>query len=228
MTDHLHREGAAAWDIAPAVLSVLEREVKPGSVTLETGAGRSTVVFARQGARHHCVTPSEDEVARITAHCAAEGVRLDQVSFHVGFSQDVLPRLETPPLDVALIDGGHGFPIPAVDWQYIAPKLKVGGVLIIDDVDLWTGSMIVEFLRGEAAWKEEGILRGRSAVFRLVAPFTPHEWTKQPTVVAKSRWTQTRRKAMNALGLVMSGRIGEIGGKLANERRLAEAAKRDY
>jgi hypothetical protein len=65
-------------------------------------------------------------------------------------------------------------------------------------------------------------------VFRLVAPFTPHEWTKQPTVVAKSRWTQTRRKAMNALGLVMAGRLGEIGGKLANERRLAEAAKRDY
>jgi Methyltransferase domain len=228
MSDHLHSEGAADWDIAPAVLAVLENELKAGSVTLETGAGRSTVVFAKLGCRHHCVTPSTDEQARITAACAREGIAMDKVSFHIGFSQDVLPRLETPPLDLALIDGGHGFPIPAVDWQYIAPKLKVGGLMIIDDVDLWTGAMIVDFLRGEAAWKEEAILRGRSAVFRLIAPFTPHEWTKQPTVVAKSRFTQARRKAMNALGMVFSGRIGEIGGKLANERRLAEAAKKDY
>jgi hypothetical protein len=47
-------------------------------------------------------------------------------------------------------------------------------------------------------------------------------------VVAKSRWTQTKRKAINAFGMVLAGRIGEIGGRLAHERRLAEAAKKDY
>jgi len=228
MTNHFHREGEAAWDIAPAVLKILEQEVTPGAVTLETGAGRSTLVFAKAGARHHCVTPSQDEVARIVAQAQREGVSLETVRFHLGFSQDVLPSLKTQPLDLALIDGGHGFPIPALDWQFIAPRLKVGGVLIIDDVDLWTGAMIVDFLRGERAWREEAILRGRSAVFRLVAPFTHHEWTKQPTVVAKSRWTQTKRKAINAFGMVLAGRIGEIGGRLAHESRLAEAAKKDY
>ncbi|MFZ4121766.1 MAG: class I SAM-dependent methyltransferase [Caulobacterales bacterium] len=228
MSEHLHSDGQADWDISQEVLNTLRSSLKPGSVTLETGAGRSTVTFAELGCIHHCVTPSHDEAARIKAHCQAAGISTENLHFHFGFSQDVLPRLEIPPLDLALIDGGHGFPIPAIDWQYIAPRLRVGGLMLIDDVDLWTGAMIVDFLKGESTWKHEATLRGRTAAFRLVSVLEVHEWTKQPTVVAKSRFTQLRRKAINALGLIASGKIGEIGKKLENERRLAQSAKRDY
>jgi predicted O-methyltransferase YrrM len=223
----LHAGGAAHWDISQEVLNFIRTEVKPGSRTLETGAGASTVVFAEQGAQHECVTPSESEVAAITAACVARGVPAERITFRLGLSQDVLPKL-TGPLDLVLIDGGHGFPIPAVDWLYTAPRLVVGGLMAIDDVDLWTGAMIVDFLRGEDCWKQESLLRGRTAVFRLTKPFELHEWTKQPTVVAKSRITQGARKAKNLLGLIASGNLGAIKGKLVNERRLAEAAKDDY
>lgn len=224
----LHAAGAAAWDIQPGILALIDAHVRPGMTTLETGAGQSTIAFTKAGANHHAVTPSDDEALRIRAACAAQGVSVAHLHFHIGYSQDVLPRLEPTPVDFALIDGGHGFPIPAVDFCYIAPRLKPGGLMVIDDVDLWTGAMLVDFLKGEGAFSLQEIQRGRTAVFRCTGPFSLREWTNQPAVVAKSRLRQFSRKARNAVGLVLSGRAGELGKKLDNERRLAEAAKKDY
>ncbi len=224
----LHAGGAAAWDASEAVLAWLGRELRPGLVTLETGAGRSTLAFAAAGCAHEVVTPSASEIAAIRTEGALQGLAMEAVRFHEGFSQDVLPRLDAGErYDVVFIDGGHGFPIPAVDFQYLAPRLKVGGAMLIDDVDLWTGGMIVEVLKRDPAWAFEGLLKGRTAVFRKTAPFTAHEWTQQPYVRRKSFWPQTRRKLANGLRLVASGRMGAIAGKLANERRLAQAAQRD-
>ena len=224
----LHAGGAAAWDASEAVMAWLDRELKPGLRTLETGAGQSTLLFAARGCRHDVVTPSATEIAAIRAEADVRGVDLAQTTFHCGFSQDVLPSLaDDGELDVVFIDGGHGFPIPAVDFQYTAPRLKVGGALLLDDVDLWTGDMIVQVLRRDPAWRFEGRLNGRTAVFRTVAPFAAHEWTQQPYVVRKSFWPQTRRKLVNGARLLATGQFAAAAGKLANERRLAEAAKRD-
>lgn len=228
MTTLLHAAGSAAWDIQPGVLALIEAHVRPGMTTLETGAGQSTLAFARAGAVHHAVTPSDDEAARIRAACAAANVPVEHLHFHLGYSQDVLPRLEPTPLDFALIDGGHGFPIPAVDFAYIAPRLRPGAVLVIDDVDLWTGAMIVDFLKAEPAFAFMELQRGRTAVFHCRAPFTLREWTNQRAVVAKSRFTQWRRKAVNGLSLLMAGRLHDLLGKVENERRLAAAARQDY
>ncbi len=225
----LHADGDAAWDISGEVLDLIASQVRPGARTLETGAGASTLAFAQARAVHAAVTPSAEEIAAIRAEAERRGVSLANTVFHDGYSQDVLPRLsDAGRLDVALIDGGHGFPIPAVDWAYIAPRLNVGGLLIVDDVDLWTGRMLVDVTDAEPAWAREGLLRGRTAVFRLIAPFALREWTNQPAVVAKSRWPQTWRKLKNAAALALRGDLSAIRAKLANERRLAAAAARDY
>lgn len=223
----LHAGGAAQWDISREVLEFLTGHVREGDCTLETGAGASTMVFAAQGATHTAVTPSEDEVAAITAEADRRGIAMDKVHFALGYSQDVLPTLAGD-LDLVLIDGGHGFPIPAVDFTYTAPRLKVGGHLLIDDVDLWTGRMLVQFLDDEDAWSRVAILRGRTAVYRLDAPFSLREWTNQPGVVKRSRLPQTWRKARNALALAARGDFASLREKAANERRLSHAARDDY
>jgi predicted O-methyltransferase YrrM len=227
MTKHLHASGAAAWDASEAVLAFLEETLEPGWRTLETGAGRTTLLFARKGCRHDAVTPSSDEIAAIKAAGAAQGVDLSAVTFHEGFSQDVLPRLSDHELDLVFIDGGHGFPIPAVDFQYLAPRLRVGGMLLIDDVDLWTGDMIVQVLRRDRGWRFEAKLKGRTAVFEKTRPYVAHEWTKQPYVVRKSFWPQTQRKLANGLRLLARGDVAAAARKLDHERRLKEAARQD-
>ncbi|MGF1461645.1 MAG: O-methyltransferase [Maricaulaceae bacterium] len=223
----LHAGGAAAWDSQAATLALIAETVQPGMATFETGAGQSTLAFARAGARHQCVTPSGEEIARVRAAMDDAGLEAASVAFHEGFSQDVLPHLTLDPLDVVLVDGGHGFPIPAVDWLFLAPHLKVGGLLILDDVDLWTGAMIVDVLKAEPGWRHQTTLRGRTAVFELTAPFVPREWTNQPYVRRRSFWPQLRRKATNALGLAMRGDFKGLVDKARNEQALAAAAKHD-
>lgn len=139
--------------IAEEVLDFLTEHVNKDSVTVETGAGYSTIVFAQLGAKHTAITPATDEVQRIRAYCNEQGIATDRTTFRIGYSQDVLPDLEVTDVDLALIDGGHGFPIPAIDYFYLAPRLRIGGYLLIDDVDVWTGHMIVSVLKREPEWE---------------------------------------------------------------------------
>lgn len=211
-----HQQGNAVLDIAPEVAQLIRDRARPGMRTLETGAGRSTLMFVEAGTDHEAVSPSPDEHERILAEAARLGLDTSRLRFHVGFSQDVLPRLSGE-LDMVLIDGGHGFPIPAVDWAYLAPRLKVGGTLLIDDVDLWTGAMIVDFLRHEKAWRYEGCLRGRTAVFRLLAPCKLEEFTEQPYVLKRSRWPQRFRKASNLLRHLRDGEFNTLRSKIKRD-----------
>lgn len=211
-----HADGTATWDISPGVAEFLRRQVKPGMRTIETGAGRSTLLFAAAGAHHTVVTPSMDEKVRILAEATRQGIDTSMLSFKMGYSQHVLPQLEGA-LDIALIDGGHGFPIPAIDWAYIAPRLVVGGLLLIDDIDLWTGSMLVNFLKQEPDWGYETTLHGRTAVFRLLQPCQLREWNDQPYVAARSRWPQRLRKAGNVMAHVLRGEFGVLFGKFRRD-----------
>ncbi|MBM9461438.1 class I SAM-dependent methyltransferase [Nocardioides sp. zg-536] len=216
----LHREGAGNWMISEDVLAFLEAHVSAGDMTVETGAGYSTIVLAALGAHHTSVTPAEEEADAITAYCVEHQIPTDSVRFLFGYSQDVLPGLDLAEVDLALIDGGHGFPVPAVDFMYLAPRLKVGGHLLIDDVDIWTGAMIVSVLKQEPEWEYGGRLARRTAVFRKVAPYVAREWCDQPAVVAKSRITRATRQTANGLGRLAQGDLAGLRDRLRRAAQL--------
>jgi hypothetical protein len=80
----------------------------------------------------------------------------------------VLPNLVVSNrFDVVLIDGGHAFPIPFIDWHYTSQHLKKDGVLIVDDIDLRTVNILYEFLSKQPDWKRFQVIR-RTAFFRKV------------------------------------------------------------
>ena len=76
---------------------------------------------------------------------------------------EVLPSWTPRPLDLVLIDGAHGFPYPILDWWYLAPHVKVGGVVLLDDAYLPAVSSIVDFGRASAAWELEDAVSFRTA-----------------------------------------------------------------
>lgn len=205
--------------IAEEVLDFLTSHVNRDSTTVETGAGYSTIVFSQLGARHTTITPAAEEAARITAYCTENGISTERTTFAIGYSQDVLPDLECTDVDLALIDGGHGFPIPAIDYFYLAPKLRIGGYLLIDDVDVWTGAMIVSVLKREPEWEFEGKLARRTAVFRKTAPFVAREWNEQPTVVARSRVPMFVRKAANGTEHLLKGDFKGVWDRIQRARK---------
>jgi predicted O-methyltransferase YrrM len=190
------------------VLETIDAALRPGQRSVETGAGLSTIVFALRGADHVCVTPAVSEVEKIRAYCAAHAVDLGGVRFAIGRSEDVLPTLSLRDLDVALIDGGHGFPTPFVDWCYMAEPLRVGGLLVIDDIHLWTGRVLRDFLREEPGWTMRAEFPMRAVVFEKTAPMPAlPEWFAQPFVRRRSHRAATPGHALRKLwGLARGAR----------------------
>jgi hypothetical protein len=170
----LHLDGKASWQCLPLVLDFIDRTVQPGWQTLETGAGLSTAVFALRGARHTAVMPAADEAVRIRAFCREHGIPTDDVEFVIQRSELALPAMTSGPLDLILIDGHHGFPTPFLDWYYTADRLRVGGLLIVDDTQLWTGHTLKQFLVRQPGWQVATDFAPRSVVFRKVDDVSVH------------------------------------------------------
>jgi hypothetical protein len=169
----LHGEGDEYWGLAWPALEWLERNVTPGMSTLETGAGSSTIVFAAAGSDHVAVTPAADEEGRIRAECEQRGVESGRVRFLIGPSHEVLPAVEPRPLDIVLIDGAHGFPYPILDWWHVAPHVKVGGLVLLDDAYMPPVAAVVDGLRAQPAWEIAATLGDRTVVMRKLADGLP-------------------------------------------------------
>jgi hypothetical protein len=216
----VHVGGRHTWKLDPSVLQYLEPRIGDRSRTLETGSGVSTVLFAIKQTHHTCIVPSSEEVQRIEEYCRERGIALDRTRFHTRASEIVLPGLEDDPLDLVLIDGGHGFPTPVIDWFYTAGRLEVGGLLVMDDTDIWTGAILKSFLCEEPGWRLERDFMGRTAVFEKLQPFEPREWRNQPFVVRKTRRLHLLRQLRQGGNLLRRGRFGELLERIAHERRL--------
>ena len=169
----LHESGASCAGLHWPALEWIERTVQSGWATLETGAGLSTLVFAASGAEHESITPARDETERILAELRRREISSDQVRFHVGSSDEVLPSWEPRPLDLVLLDGAHGFPYPTLDWWYVARHLKPSGLLVLDDAYMSGVSALLDYLRSRPTWRVEEALGFRTVVVRKLADERP-------------------------------------------------------
>jgi predicted O-methyltransferase YrrM len=143
-----------SFAVAPDVLRYLAGVLEPGMVTLETGAGHTTIVFAMAGTRHFCITPSRAESERIRQYCAAIGLQPD-ITFLNESSDTALQKADVLPdaFDCVFIDGAHRFPLPCVDYHYAGDKVRIGGILGVDDRTLPSVEMLYDFLCVDADWQ---------------------------------------------------------------------------
>jgi len=173
----LHGAGDEYWGLAWAALGWLEDNVTAGMATLETGSGSSTLVFAAAGAEHEAVTPDAAEEERIRRECERRGIDSSSVRFRIGPSHEVLPRLEPRPLDLVLLDGAHGFPYPVLDWWYVAPRVRVGGLVLLDDAYMPPVRVVVDALREQPAWEVAAAIGQRTvAVRKVLDDLPPWDW----------------------------------------------------
>ena len=221
---------AEFWGLAWEALAFIERTVQPGMATLETGAGASTIVFAAQGADHEAVTPSAEEAERITAECERRGIPTEKLRFRIGSSADVLRTWDARPLDLVLVDGAHAFPYPMLDWWFLAPHLKIGGLMLLDDAYMPPVAAVVDHLRGSPAWRlEEPVSFRTAAACKLADEIPPGEWKgersggrmsfrylppqRRAFASARQRFFSTRVGLKAAeLARVLLGRSGRSGG----------------
>jgi predicted O-methyltransferase YrrM len=169
------------WATEPSCYRFLAERCRPGTRTLETGSGLSTVLFAALGAEHICCTAGQEEADRVLAHCTSRGIPTDHLRFEVGSSSRTLPALEAAGTtrDLVLIDGSHAFPLPAIDWFYGAALLERGGVLVVDDLRLPAVRVLTRFLDQDPRWQHVGGTRKWRAWERQTSGTLSEDWTEQ-------------------------------------------------
>lgn len=158
----------ANWSVPAPVLRFIHGCLSPGMRTIETGAGQTTVVFAIAGTRHTCVSPQPEHTSKVRAYCAGLGITGDVTFIHES-SDTALAREGVVPdtLDFVFIDGAHRFPFPCLDWHYTARRLKIGGIMGVDDCAMPSVKILHDFLCGEDEW-ELATLLGRTSFFRKI------------------------------------------------------------
>lgn len=170
------------WATEPSCYRFLAEHCPPGTRTLETGSGLSTVLFAALGADHVCCTAGQEEADRVLEHCRSRGIDTAGLRFEVGSSHRTLPPLEAAGLerDLVLIDGSHAFPLPAVDWFFAGSMLGAGGILVVDDLQLPAVQVLVRFLDQDPRWVWRGGTTKWRAWARTRGGTLSEDWTEQP------------------------------------------------
>lgn len=182
LEDYQVSQPSGVWSTDEDCYRFLAERCQHGSITLETGCGISTILFASWGTTHRCITPIRKEADAVAAYCQDRGILLDQVTFMVGSSSDVLPELNgsNPKLDVVLLDGSHGFPAPIIDWYYAARHLRRGGLVVIDDLQLPAVQLLADYLHADPRWLRVGGTAKWAAYERQNEGTLGEDWYLQP------------------------------------------------
>lgn len=152
----LPHEWHGAGTVSDRVLEALARHLRaqPPQLSVETGTGRTTLLFSHLSAEHLVFT--KDDAGDGDSLAAVRGCPLlhaATVNFELGPTQRTLlgHRFEKP-VDVAYLDGPHAYPFPDLEYWAVYPHIRAGGLLIIDDIQIPTIANLFAFLRADSMW----------------------------------------------------------------------------
>ena len=176
-----------SFTIGDHILHYFDKIIPEGGKTVETGAGMSTLAFAIKNCSHFAIMPEQNVKNRILSFAKENGIPTDKLNIIVEESQFFVPNFKETDFDMVLIDGLHAFPVPFIDWLYLSRKLKVGGYLVVDDTQIWTGEILKRFMTLEPEWRLIENIAGKAVVFRKVKEQVDNkEWKDQRFIVMNS------------------------------------------
>jgi len=172
--------GFHPWDaMAPAALSgLLERG--PFRFSAETGCGGSTIVLSQASDRHtaFAIEGKDGTITELRKH---SDLRAEKVTFVEGETKQTLPGCQfAGALDLALLDGPHAYPLPQMEFAHLFPWIRVGGWLVVDDIQIPSVYELIRFLKKESSVALEEVVV-RTAFFRRVSAARqgPDDWERQ-------------------------------------------------
>jgi len=103
------------------------------------------------------------------------------VIFVEGETKDTLPLSQfDSQLDLVLLDGPHAYPLPQIEFSYLFPWIRLGGWLVVDDIQIPSVYEMFDFLRKESSVVLEEVVV-RTAFFRRTGAEeqSPDGWARQ-------------------------------------------------
>jgi len=170
----------ANFGVPDKVVKYIYSIVKPGFSTLETGSGKSTFAFLFAGCKHISIAPDPGEEERIRKYCRENNIPPD-FTFICNSSAEVLPDVvkQIESLDVVFIDGAHRYPFAEIDYHFTEKRLKTGGYMIVDDIQLPSVRNLFVFLRKEKNWALDKIIDKTAFFIKTGEEVLVNDWQNQ-------------------------------------------------
>jgi hypothetical protein len=160
LPDTWHTDGTLAAD----ALAALAKHAGEVAHSMETGTGKSTLLLSHLSQDHKVFALAGD-----SSHGAVIGSPLlnkETVEFVLGPTQQTLPAYRFGnQLQLAVIDGPHGYPFPDLEYYYTYPHLEQGALLVVDDIHIATVFNMFSFLREDSMFELLEVV-GTTAFFR--------------------------------------------------------------
>ena len=179
LTKNVHRAGSCSG----AVLSELEtlaRGIVGVKQSLETGCGRTTVMLSNISRKHLCFCIDDRNIQqhnRSTTSSVCFAIdntyfNQDRVSFVFGPTQRTIRNYEFGEtlLDFVFLDGPHAFPFVEMEYYFLYPHIRHGGILGIDDIQIPNIANLFRFLRDDAMWNLISVVENTAFFERTKAP----------------------------------------------------------
>jgi hypothetical protein len=129
----------------------------------------------------HIAFAIEGKDRTITELRKQSDLRTENVVFVEGETKDTLPgyHLEGE-VDLVLLDGPHAYPLPQIEFAYLFPGIRLGGWLVVDDIQIPSVYELFHFLEKESSVALEEVVV-RTAFFRRIsaAEHGPDGWALQ-------------------------------------------------
>jgi glycosyltransferase involved in cell wall biosynthesis len=173
-----------AGALPPTVLEAIANYAKDHSISnsVETGCGVSTILLSNiSKIKHKCFALPRGDLDTVKS---SPLLNKDTIEFVEGPTQRNLPYHNfSEKLQLALIDGAHGYPFPEIDYYFIYPHLDEGALLIIDDIWIPTIQNLYLFLKEDEMFELLEVIGNRTAFFRrtsavLLDPYGDGWWVQ--------------------------------------------------
>jgi len=181
LPDDWHGVGSVNPNVLRAIARHAQRIGKISN-SVETGSGKTTLLFSHLSAQHLVFALDEgDSISKVRT---SPLFNADNVTFIEGLTQVSLPRYSFPhKVQIALIDGPHGYPFPDLEYFYFYPILESGGLLLIDDIKIPTIRRMFEIVRADDMFELIELVDDNTAFFRRTevpcVSLTSDSWWRQ-------------------------------------------------
>ena len=167
----LHKAGTFSAGTLAAI--VRHASARPVQHSVETGSGASTLLLSHLS-EDHIVFAMDAGTGSVRAVEASSLLRREAVTLVEGPTQVTLPRYTfTHRLQLALIDGPHGYPFPDLEYYYLYPHLDAEALLIVDDIHIPTITNLFDFLSADEMFGLQEVVETTAFFRRTAAPSFP-------------------------------------------------------
>lgn len=137
--------------------------------SVETGCGKSTILFSLFSKQHRVFTYDDRSDARSSIGYFEQCPFASKanVQFVLGSTQKTVAAARFDRgFDVVFLDGAHGYPFADLEYYYFYPHLKTGSFLILDDIHIPSIARMADILAEDAMYGVVAVVEKKTLILR--------------------------------------------------------------